>query len=135
MAQIRRWPPWSCAVSLLLSAVTAQAAEPADLVLRHGEIYRISTNAPAWATAVAIRGGKFVAVGKDDDMAPSHELPPLWLRNGSVYVSRRAVIAAGRILGHDVRGVEMPPERSLDIDTPTDLAFAEFLIARNPHLQ
>jgi CMP-N-acetylneuraminic acid synthetase len=30
----------------------------------------------------------------------------------------------------DVRGYEMPPERSFDIDTQQDLAFAEFLVAR-----
>lgn len=82
-----------------------------------------------------LEGDRLLPYLEDDDMAPSQELPPLWLRNGSIYVSRRAVIAAGRILGDDVRAVEMPPERSLDIDTPTDLAFAEFLIARNPHLQ
>ena len=82
-----------------------------------------------------LEGDRLVPYLEDDDMAPSHELPPLWLRNGSIYLSRREVIAAGRILGDDVRGFEMPPERSLDIDTPTDLAFAEFLIARDPHLQ
>jgi CMP-N-acetylneuraminic acid synthetase len=82
-----------------------------------------------------LEGDRLLPYLEDDDMAPSHELPPLWLRNGSVYLSRRAVIDAGRIVGDDVRGYEMPPERSLDIDTPTDLAFAEFLLARDPHLQ
>ena len=82
-----------------------------------------------------LEGDRLLPYLEDDDLAPSHELPPLWQRNGSIYLSRRAVIAGGRILGDDVRGFEMPPERSLDIDTPTDLAFAEFLIARDPHLQ
>jgi CMP-N-acetylneuraminic acid synthetase len=63
-------------------------------------------------------------------MAPSHELPPLWVRNGSVYLSRREVMDAGELIAEDVRGYEMPPERSHDIDTDTDLAFAEFLLAQ-----
>jgi hypothetical protein len=31
---------------------------------------------------------------------------------------------------NDQRGYVMPPERSLDIDTPLDVAFAEFLLER-----
>jgi CMP-N-acetylneuraminic acid synthetase len=30
----------------------------------------------------------------------------------------------------DVRGYEMPEERSFDIDTPRDLALAELLVSR-----
>jgi CMP-N,N'-diacetyllegionaminic acid synthase len=64
----------------------------------------------------------------DDALTPSQELPPLWVRNGSIYVSRREVLDRGVLVdAADVRGFEMPPERSLDIDTPLDLAFARFL--------
>ena len=66
---------------------------------------------------------------EDDRLAPSHELPPLWVRNGSVYVFRRDVVGRG-LEADDVRGYEMPPERSFDIDTARDLAIAEFLEAR-----
>jgi CMP-N,N'-diacetyllegionaminic acid synthase len=66
---------------------------------------------------------------EDDRLTPSHELETLWVRNGSVYVFRREVVERG-LEADDVRGYEMPPERSFDIDTPRDLAFAEFLIAR-----
>lgn len=65
---------------------------------------------------------------EDDLLTPSHALPPLWVRNGSVYVTRRAIIERGDLLGEDVRGYEMPRERSYDIDTPRDLAFARFLV-------
>jgi CMP-N,N'-diacetyllegionaminic acid synthase len=64
----------------------------------------------------------------DDRLTPSHDLPPLWTRNGSIYAIRSAVIRQGEMLGRDVRGYEMPPERSYDIDTPRDLAFARFLV-------
>ena len=79
-----------------------------------------------------MEGDRLVPFLADDRMAPSHELPPLWVRNGSVYAARRATIEAGSLDGPDTRGYVMPPERSLDIDTELDLAFAEFLLARGP---
>jgi CMP-N-acetylneuraminic acid synthetase len=67
----------------------------------------------------------------DDALTPSHDLPPLWVRNGSIYVSRREVLDRGELVDDgDTRGYEMPQERSYDIDTPRDLAFAEFLVGR-----
>lgn len=77
-----------------------------------------------------MEGDRLVPFLADDAMTPSHELPPLWLRNGSVYVTRREVIDAGVFIADDVRGHPMPRERSHDIDTPLDLAFAEFLLTR-----
>ena len=69
----------------------------------------------------------------DDRMAPSHELPELWLRNGSIYLTRVDVLRRGEILDEaDQRAYVMPPERSHDIDTPADLAFAEYLLQRAP---
>ena len=57
----------------------------------------------------------------------AHEIPAIYARNGSVYVSRRATIEAGDLLGNDSRAVVMPRERSVDINDPLDLRFAEFL--------
>jgi CMP-N,N'-diacetyllegionaminic acid synthase len=65
---------------------------------------------------------------EDDQLTPSHELPPLWARNGSVYASRRPVLETGELVGGDIRGFEMPAERSFDIDTPRDLALARLLL-------
>jgi CMP-N-acetylneuraminic acid synthetase len=74
-------------------------------------------------------GDRLLPYLEDDPLTPSHELPPLWVRNGSVYVFRRDVVERG-LDAEDVRGYEMPPERSFDIDTAEDLAFAEFLVSR-----
>jgi CMP-N,N'-diacetyllegionaminic acid synthase len=74
-------------------------------------------------------GDRLLPYLDDDRLAPSHELEPLWARNGSVYAFRRDTVERG-LDAEDVRGYEMPPERSFDIDTETDLAFAEFLVAR-----
>lgn len=76
-----------------------------------------------------LEGDRLLPYLTDDRLTPSHELEPLWVRNGSVYVFRRDVAEAG-LEADDVRGYEMPAERSFDIDTPRDLAFAEFLIER-----
>ena len=76
-----------------------------------------------------LQGDRLLPFVEDDRLAPSHELPPLWLRNGSVYAFRRDVVERG-LEADDVRGYEMPAERSFDIDTAQDLAFAEFLIGR-----
>jgi CMP-N,N'-diacetyllegionaminic acid synthase len=67
---------------------------------------------------------------EDDRLAPSHELETLWVRNGSVYVFRRDVVLERGLEADDVRGYVMPRERSFDIDTAEDLAFAQFLVER-----
>ena len=74
-------------------------------------------------------GERLLPYLEDDRLTPSHELERLWVRNGSVYAFRRDVVERG-LEADDVRGYEMPPERSFDIDTARDLAFAEFLVER-----
>jgi CMP-N-acetylneuraminic acid synthetase len=76
-----------------------------------------------------LEGDRLLPYLEDDRLTPSHELEQLWVRNGSVYVFRREAAERG-LEADDVRGYEMPPERSFDIDTQQDLAFAEFLVAR-----
>lgn len=76
-----------------------------------------------------LEGDRLLPYLEDDRLAPSHELPALWVRNGSVYAFRRDVVERG-LEADDVRGYEMPQERSFDIDTARDLAFAEFLVGR-----
>jgi CMP-N-acetylneuraminic acid synthetase len=77
-----------------------------------------------------LEGDRLLPFLRDDELAPSHELPELWVRNGAVYCSRTEVLAEGRLLGFDVRALPMPRERSLDINAPLDLAFAQFLLQR-----
>jgi CMP-N-acetylneuraminic acid synthetase len=75
--------------------------------------------------------GRLLPYLADDALTPSHDLPPLWVRNGSIYVSRREVLDGGSLVDDaDTRGYEMPPERSRDVDTPADLAFARYLVER-----
>jgi CMP-N,N'-diacetyllegionaminic acid synthase len=57
----------------------------------------------------------------------AHELPHVYVRNCSVYATRRQVIEAGQIIGSDCRGHVMPRERSVDINDELDWKFVEFL--------
>jgi CMP-N,N'-diacetyllegionaminic acid synthase len=57
-------------------------------------------------------------------------LPDVYVRNCSVYATRRAAIDRGEIVTADCRGVVMPRERSVDINDAFDFAFAEFLAQR-----
>jgi CMP-N-acetylneuraminic acid synthetase len=58
------------------------------------------------------------------------QLPPVYTRNGSVYVAARATIERGDLLGDDSRAVVMPRDESIDINDEVDLALAELLLAR-----
>src|SRR4051794_5239132 len=54
-------------VSLLVIAEAAEAAEWADLVVRHATVYTVNAKQPR-ASGFAIKGQRFVAVGSDDEM-------------------------------------------------------------------
>jgi N-acylneuraminate cytidylyltransferase/CMP-N,N'-diacetyllegionaminic acid synthase len=55
--------------------------------------------------------------------------PRVFSMNASVYAYRREhLMEDGRVVAGRARIVEMPPERSRDIDGPLDFAFVEFLV-------
>ncbi len=56
------------------------------------------------------------------------DLPPAYLRNGAVYLTRVDVLERGLIRGRDQVPYEMPPERSINIDEPLDLLTAEAML-------
>jgi CMP-N,N'-diacetyllegionaminic acid synthase len=58
---------------------------------------------------------------------PRQELEPMYLRNGMIYLTRREVLLANSFKGKDCRGVVVETHRSVNIDTPLDFAYAEFL--------
>jgi CMP-N,N'-diacetyllegionaminic acid synthase len=60
---------------------------------------------------------------------PRQKLPKLYLRDGSVYLTRRDVLMEQNSLkGADCRAWIMPQERSWNIDTPFDLFIVEQLL-------
>lgn len=60
----------------------------------------------------------------------AHELPELYVRNGSVYAATNASIQQGNIIGPTCLAYEMSRERSVDINDPIDFEFAEFLLKK-----
>lgn len=65
---------------------------------------------------------------------PRQELTPMYIRNGAIYACRRDVLMReGSLKGKDCRAWIMPPERSVNIDTPWDLEIARYLIERRRH--
>jgi CMP-N,N'-diacetyllegionaminic acid synthase len=59
------------------------------------------------------------------------DAPPSFDMNASVYVWTRAAMFEGpQVFRPDTRLFEMPPERSLDVDTMLDFEIVEFLISR-----
>lgn len=75
-------------------------------------------------------GDRLVPVAGTGELIPSHQLEPLWVNNGSVYLSRAETLAAGSLVSDDVRAFPMPRERSHDIDTAEDLDYARYLLER-----
>ncbi len=60
---------------------------------------------------------------------PRQTLPKLYLREGSVYLTRRNVLMEGNSLkGNDCRAWIVPEERAWGIDTPFDLFVAEQIL-------
>jgi CMP-N-acetylneuraminic acid synthetase len=59
-------------------------------------------------------------------------LPPLFARNGPAVLACRvdALISQQAFYGAKVAAYPMAEEDSVDIDSPLDLAWAEFLLAR-----
>ncbi|HLE57467.1 MAG TPA: acylneuraminate cytidylyltransferase family protein, partial [Rhodothermia bacterium] len=64
-----------------------------------------------------------------EDMRPRQELPPVYIRSGDIYASRRAVIMDEHTLvGKNCRAIVIPEFRAVNIDTPIDLIRAEQLL-------
>jgi len=66
--------------------------------------------------------------GSEHNKMAQHELEKIYVRNGSVYVSKLHLIAQGLLLNDHCAGHVMPSERSVDINDEMDWNFARFLI-------
>lgn len=65
-----------------------------------------------------------LATGEDQPIPRRQELPPAFHRDGSVYVTRSAVVMAGSLYGRRLGGYVMP-EAGVNLDTPADWERAE----------
>ena len=61
-----------------------------------------------------------------EDMRPRQKLPPVYIRNGATYATRRDVLLKNEsFIGESSRAYIMPHERSVNIDTFADLLLAK----------
>lgn len=64
-----------------------------------------------------------------EDMRPRQILPPVYIRNGAIYLSSRHVVAnQQRVVGAACLGFEMGEEESINIDDCLDFKMAELLL-------
>ena len=61
-----------------------------------------------------------------EDMRPRQKLPPVYIRNGAIYATRRNIMMKkNSFSGMDSRAYIMPSDRSVNIDTHEDLLLAK----------
>ncbi|HKA42730.1 MAG TPA: acylneuraminate cytidylyltransferase family protein [Burkholderiales bacterium] len=65
--------------------------------------------------------------------AQRNELPEVYIENGAVLVIKRSLVVGGKLYGKRVVPLVMDELTSIDIDTPLDFAWAEFVVSRRPH--
>jgi CMP-N-acetylneuraminic acid synthetase len=70
-------------------------------------------------------------INKADPWQPRQQLPPAYQLNGGCYAFKTEVVnessGPGLLFGKSA-GIKMPPERSIDIDSPLDLSIAKVMI-------
>ena len=65
-------------------------------------------------------------------MRPRQQLPPVYIRNGAIYLRcRNDFLNSMSLVGDEVSPYVMPQERSINIDAIKGLVYAEFLISRD----
>jgi CMP-N,N'-diacetyllegionaminic acid synthase len=66
---------------------------------------------------------------KSANISRRQDLPPAFVLNGALYLARTDwLLRRGDFVGPDTLGYVMPPERSVDIDTPQDWRWVEHLM-------
>ena len=78
-----------------------------------------------------IDNGLLSKVMSEPDGALRQELPPVYHRNGCIYLtSRELLMERGELVSDACCPYIMPVERSINIDTALDLEYAEFIFSR-----
>lgn len=77
-----------------------------------------------------LEGDKMISLWGDEyKYKRRQELPPIYLRSGDIYVMKRQTIMEQNSLeGKDSRGLVLLPERLINIDSPIDFEYAEFML-------
>ena len=87
---------------------------------------------PFWMKKI-VDGRVFPLINEDEqNYTRRQDLPPVYQLNGALYVTRtKVLLEENRILGEYTMPYIMPQERSIDIDTQTDLRTVESILQRD----
>ncbi len=89
---------------------------------------------PHWVYFQDESGHLQLSTGERAPIPRRQDLPPAYHRDGSVYVTRRDVLMIeGSLYGSRLAGCLMDASRAVNIDSPADLARAEWLLRRRTH--
>lgn len=87
---------------------------------------------PKWVYWKNELGELTLTTGEGSPIPRRQDLPIAFHRDGSIYVTRRSVLDEyGDLYGKKVKGFEMDPQRSVNIDTIEDWELAEKLLAED----
>lgn len=88
---------------------------------------------PQWMYTISSRGRLRPVLGAKAGTARRQEWEPSYVPNGAVYVARVDWLRKSKSFASpETRAYIMPPERSVDIDSWTDLLLARAIIAETP---
>jgi len=123
VATLQPTTPFRTAVDID-EAIELLQASGADSVIGVVRIYDVHP-----ARVKRIEGQRLLSYCvSEDETTRRQDLPPAYLRNGAIYVTRRDVVDRGSLRGSDQCPYEMPAERSVNIDGPLDFLLAEALV-------
>jgi CMP-N-acetylneuraminic acid synthetase len=66
-----------------------------------------------------------------EENMPRQKLRPMYLRAGSIYLTRRDTLLAGSFKGNDCRAWVVPAARAINIDSLDDFRFAEWMASQD----
>lgn len=126
--------------AVVLLQPTSPLRVPADidaavqLFLRTGHpvcsVCRVEDNHPARMYQIETRGGSNYLKPMMPELVSERrqDLPPIYLRNGALYVFGPKQIAAGRIITDDMLAYVMPQQSAVNVDTEMDFAMLKLVM-------
>ena len=87
---------------------------------------------PYWIKTISPDGQLVDFLFPEKPYSNRQDLPPAYALNGAIYLARRDVLLArSSFYGDNTLAYVMPPERSIDIDTPWEFHLAELILKDN----